>query len=44
MKKSVLSAAVACTALVIATATPAQAPQVRVRGSIESVSGLMLSV
>jgi Domain of unknown function (DUF5666) len=44
MKKSVLSAAVACTALVIATAASAQAPQVRVRGTIESVSGQMLTV
>src|SRR5580698_10450033 len=44
MKKSVLSAAVACTALVIVTAASAQAPQVRVRGSIESVSGQMLTV
>jgi hypothetical protein len=44
MKKSVLSAAVISTALAVATAASAQAPQVRVRGSIESVSGQMLTV
>jgi hypothetical protein len=44
MKKSLLSTAVLCTALVIATAASAQAPQVRVRGTIDSVSGQMLTV
>jgi hypothetical protein len=44
MKKSVVSATVACAALVIATAASAQAPQVRVRGMIDSVSGQMLTV
>jgi hypothetical protein len=44
MKKSIVSAAVASVALVIATAASAQAPQVRVRGTIESVSGQMLTV
>jgi hypothetical protein len=44
MKKPVLGAAVFATALIVATAAPAQAPQVRVRGSIESVSGQLLTV
>jgi len=44
MKKSLLGAAVVSLALVLATAASAQAPQVRVRGTIESVSGQMLTV
>jgi hypothetical protein len=44
MKKSVLSAAAVSAAVLVAAAASAQAPQVRVRGSIESVSGQMLSV
>jgi hypothetical protein len=44
MRKSVLGAAVFFTALVVATAASAQAPAMRVRGSIESVSGQMVTV
>jgi hypothetical protein len=44
MKKSVLGATVVSSALILATAALAQAPQARVRGTIESVSGQVLSV
>jgi Domain of unknown function (DUF5666) len=44
MKSQVLSAAVVSTVLLVATAASAQAPQVRVRGTIESVNGQMLTV
>jgi hypothetical protein len=44
MKKSVLGAAVVSAAVLVAATASAQAPQVRVRGSVESISGQMLTV
>jgi hypothetical protein len=44
MNKSFFGAAVVSTAALIAVSAWAQAPQVRVRGAIESVSGQMLTV
>ncbi len=44
MKKSVLGAAVLSAAVFVAATASAQAPQMRVRGSIENVSGQMLTV
>ncbi len=44
MKKSFFGAAVVFTAALLAVSASAQAPQVRVRGTIESVSGQTLTV
>jgi hypothetical protein len=44
MKKTVLGAAVLSAAVFVAATASAQAPQARVRGSIESVSGQTLTV